>query len=207
MLDSSISGRELRGSDSSCTLMVRILQGALNIAIQNIGGTDKFIVAPHEKLDGVLDDIDKAFSSIYSGRQLKTVEDIVELAPASMGGGPGPVLAPAPYGGQTGFKKIYWEGNNPDNDQTHHFATYFSGGINGMSLTTTIHSLRDTDENDIALGKIAFSLGADLRKKTYTTVDRTSSRFPIRVTTDERSIDRSRRILGIAERVQEKICE
>ncbi len=198
------AGVGFAGNDgTACYRMTRVLSGVVNIAIANFGGAVAASPDSHAEIDGIVDNVDKAFSGTYSGRQLKTIADARALSPS----GVGPHLAPPPYGGQSGFKADFREGDNMENDQTHHFATYFSGGINAMSLTTSIHELFDDSEADVRLGKAAYSLGQTLRVRMNTVTDRNNPRFPITTRVPEKPLDRLRRVRNIADRVQELICE
>ena len=47
-----------------------------------------------------------------------------------------------------------------DADQTHHFAAFFSGGINAHS-SALLHNLND-NSGDVNLGNASYDLGADL---------------------------------------------
>jgi hypothetical protein len=93
------------------------------------------------------------------------------------------------------------------NDQTHHAITYFSGGINGMALTTTIHSFRD-NKADQLLGKEAYDKGYELRKRSSTFMVRMPA-FPYiyPMTVDENPRDRANRVIGVAGRLKREVCE
>jgi len=52
-------------------------------------------------------------------------------------------------------------------DQTHHFAAYFSAGINGQSSVAVLHIIGDYSQlnfGDTGLGNSAYNLGGELAK-------------------------------------------
>jgi hypothetical protein len=68
--------------------------------------------------------------------------------------------------GETGFKREFTGERAGFNDQTHHFVTYFSAGLNGFWTAASIHRyfVEDNDP-DRLLGDAAYALGAAIRAK------------------------------------------
>ena len=69
----------------------------------------------------------------------------------------------APYRGQSGFARQFWEGDDPATDQVHHFGAYFSAGFAGHEITVNVHRALDDNPGDRNLGRQAQLLGRYLR--------------------------------------------
>ena len=69
----------------------------------------------------------------------------------------------APYRGQSGFARQFWEGDDPATDQVHHFGAYFSAGLAGHEVTVNVHRALDDNPGDRNLGRQAQLLGRYLR--------------------------------------------
>jgi hypothetical protein len=114
-----------------------------------------------------LDAFDAAFSTLYIGRPMRTLNDALALLQSN---GSERQLEPgSPYLGETGFRAAFFDtgptsaGLAPDDvDQTHHVTAYLSAGVNGLSLVARLHAATDND-GDARLGAAAFRLGASLR--------------------------------------------
>jgi len=196
----------IEAGDNQCDLMAQKLQGIVDQTIKDLGGVQN--LTDHAKLDSFVDSIDQTFTPFFLGVPGLTADKLT-LANTS-GGVPGP---PRPFSGENGFKGTYQDTYDPGQDQTHHFAAYFSAGIHGMDLLATGHKwLTDTfNFGDRHLGDAAFELGASLNSRQVvagTHVDRNNPRFPITETTYKaEAVDvRLRRILGIADAVRTSIC-
>jgi hypothetical protein len=131
-----------------------LAEEAHNIAVQavkNAGGD--FAKALRE--------FDNNLSALYVGRPLRTLGDAWALqngADVSRARARGLL-------GETGFEAKFQEGR-PQNDQTHHFVTYFSGGLNSFDSAAAIHkNVFEDNQPDIDLADAAFKLGDDLRNE------------------------------------------
>ncbi|MBX3265706.1 MAG: hypothetical protein KF831_03280 [Acidobacteria bacterium] len=98
---------------------------------------------------------DTEFTSYYIGRPL----DGKRAALALWRTGGGTNKSSAAERGQSDFKQQFWQGTDPTEDQVHHFAAYFSGGINGQWLATTVHKAADDNSGDKKLGSVAYDIG------------------------------------------------
>jgi hypothetical protein len=105
---------------------------------------------------------DKAFGTLYAGRPMASLSDVAHLAYY----GPVGRTINSFYFGETGFKQGFMDTGDDTKgvnaDQTHHFAAFFSGGINGFYISTTVHNIGD-NEGDQRLGDAGYYLGAALR--------------------------------------------
>jgi hypothetical protein len=110
---------------------------------------------------------DNDFGRFYAGYPMNNGINIIRLR--SSGGGGSNRQAPEYLFGQTGFRREFLETDSIGNlvgghqDQTHHFAAMFSGGINRYWLETSVHNRGDND-GDQRLTNAAYGLGAALRK-------------------------------------------
>jgi hypothetical protein len=111
---------------------------------------------------------DSRFSSLYIAHPMKTYRDAIDMYQRRGA----QVFGTSHNRGSTGFRDQYLDsenghisrGNNVD--QTHHFAVYFSGGINGQWAATTAHAEHDYYANnnvgDYNLGNTGYNLGSNL---------------------------------------------
>lgn len=132
--------------------------------------------AIRQEIDNAVLRFDEAFSERYVGRPARTTDDLLDLYRR----GPVGRTIPSYYFGQTGFKTRYMESRRVypepgkgyyteeivDNDQTHHFATMLSAGVNGSQWSATAHNIGDND-GDIRLTNAAYAIGATLRSDPY----------------------------------------
>ena len=119
-----------------------------------------------------LPEFDKRFAAFYlgrdskgEGRPMRTSQDVLHYA---KGGGTRNRLASGERLGQSDFAREFYE-NSPRGDaedQTHHFAAYFSLGINGRPLSEWAAETLDRSggEPDRLLGAHSYVIGEDLRK-------------------------------------------
>lgn len=192
------SGVGSNAQDTACDRMAERLQGLIYRQLGLLGGQLK--VTTHQQLDSLIEAVNSALTLFYVG------ENKIDSG--------GATPPPAPDGGVSGFKSQYVDSKDPDDDQTHHFVGYFHAGITGSSFKAFAHKWWTDSRNagDKALGDLAYSMGASLTKtriKTGTRMNRTNPRFPVPETTygDEAVGDRLKRILGIADRVRNEICQ
>jgi YD repeat-containing protein len=140
-------------------------------------------------LKKALGEFDYNFSVLYAGRPLNSIRNALILmhgADVKRAGEQGLL-------GESGFKQTFQEGNRW-NDQTHHFVTYFSGGLNQAHITTSVHQyLVEDNDADKRLGEAAFDLGVNIEKRPE---DLRRIRFLIDQTVCEQ-FDRERDFTGI----------
>lgn len=103
-------------------------------------------------------EFDIEFTSLYVGQPVDGKRAAAKLA---LNGGGTNNASPAEKG-QADFKSQFWEGADPSTDQVHHFAAYFSAGINGQWTAATVHQAMDDNSGDKKLGDAAYNLGATL---------------------------------------------
>jgi RHS repeat-associated protein len=139
-------------TSDACGHMAAVAQQQANEALQANGN----------KPANALSAFDDQFGTIYAGRAMKSLYDEYRLA----SNGPQGRTITQRYWGETGFRLEFMDtdkeniSKHADADQTHHFAAFFSGGINGHS-SSLLHNLND-NSGDINLGNAAYDLGADL---------------------------------------------
>jgi hypothetical protein len=187
-----------------CRLMAQMLQVVVDASVKDFGGKEQ--LTDHSKLDNVVERIDAVFTPFYLGVAGLTARNL-GLENTS-GGVPGPR---PPFAGAVGFKDKYQDTYNPGQEQTHHFAAYFSAGINAQDVKALAHALATDTFNigDLSLGSAAFQLGASLNSQQVKTgrMNRNNPRFPIPETTAEPVAGRLNRILGVADSVRDTICK
>ena len=139
-------------TSDACGHVADVAQQQANEAFQASGNN----------LAKALSAFDDQFGVIYDGRAMKSAYDEYRLARY----GPQGRTINQRYLGETGFKLEFMD-TDPENiskhsdaDQTHHFASFFSGGINGQS-SALLHNLND-NSGDVNLGNAGYDLGADL---------------------------------------------
>jgi RHS repeat-associated protein len=141
---------------TACEAMAINAQNAANKALRDA----------HNDPNKALRAFDDAFSKLYIGHAMRTYAQAVDLYQHSPHNS-------SRYTGQTGFRDEFLDSENgkidrsPDTDQTHHFAAYFSGGINGQYTATTAHAWEDyykhNNKGDYNLGNASYGIGAQLR--------------------------------------------
>jgi hypothetical protein len=114
-----------------CELMAQFAQDEVNFVLSDMGGDTT----------NALPEFDKRFAAFYPGRDskgqgrpMRTFQDVVHYG---KGGGTRNRLASNERLGQSDFATQFYE-NSPRGDaedQTHHFAAYFSLGINGRPFS------------------------------------------------------------------------
>jgi hypothetical protein len=140
---------------NACEKMADIAQQEANLAMSASDGTMK----------DALRLFDEGFSKQYLGHPVRSVSDAWNL----YWNGVNDSHIESFYRGSTGFKDQYKDnqwGTVNGTDQTHHFAAYFSAGINNMQTTANVHKAGDLfqlNTNDHALGTHAYSLGRAMR--------------------------------------------
>jgi RHS repeat-associated protein len=117
------------------------------------------------KDDDVLRRFDEGFSERYLGHPVRTKSDGWDL----YRNGVNSSTIPSYYRGATGFKDEFKDsqwGRSRSTDQTHHFAAYFSAGINGQLAISALHMIGDAaqiNRGDTKLGDVAYGLGEQLK--------------------------------------------
>ena len=185
-----------------CDSMVEMLQVALDASLKDFDGKESMI--SHSLLNLVVERLDAVFTPVFLGMPGTTARNL-------SGGASGP---PPPFKGSEGFKDEYQDSIHPGEDQTHHFAAFFSAGINKTGLSATAQMYTDDLRNkgDRELGDAAFALGGSLNSRRVTTgtqINRNNPRatFPETTYTDEPVSERLKRVLGIANAVRSQICD
>jgi YD repeat-containing protein len=108
---------------------------------------------------------DTQLSGIYAGQRLATLVNAWSLSKGAN------IQQANARGllGETGFKSEFTGERTGFNDQTHHFVTYFSAGLNGFTSAAFIHKyFFEDNEPDRLLGDAAFDLGMAIRDKPAT---------------------------------------
>lgn len=111
------------------------------------------------------EEFDQRFSALYVGMRINSWSNVNKLYETKQ---LNRSMNPA-FFGNTGFKSEYGGGNSNTAaaDQTHHFAAYFSAGLNGMFTASRLHIASENEksggEPDRALGRAAYDLGAEMR--------------------------------------------
>ncbi len=171
----------------------------------------------HAGLDGIVENIDAYFSqhflgvnkvdSFAVGNELRNGQHYADSGVRQEIEG-GTDIHSNTNLGQEDFKHEYqertWSGNVlPDVDQTHHFAAYFSAGINGLATLSIGHGIADILDYgnfpDATLGLAAYTLGGSLNMRTNWNVAN-------KIREGEDPKDRAVRILNIADSVKKAIC-
>ncbi|HEX6716097.1 MAG TPA: hypothetical protein VF088_03260 [Pyrinomonadaceae bacterium] len=145
-----------------CELMAQFAQDEANFALNDLG----------QDAAKTLPEFDKRFAAFYlgrdskgQGRPMRTFQDVLHYA---KGHGTDNRLASGERLGQSDFAPEFYE-NSPNGDaedQTHHFAAYFSLGINGRSISEWSAETLDRvgGEPDRRLGAHSYVLGLWLRR-------------------------------------------
>lgn len=105
-----------------------------------------------------LTEFDFLLGTHYAGRPLRGWSDALELqngADVSRAKAAGQL-------GESGFEPRFQEGK-VNNDQTHHFVTYFSGGLNAQDGILKVHKATEPQPADIRLGDAAQAFGHAVR--------------------------------------------
>ncbi len=178
--------------DNPCQKMVALLRNLVWDAVKVLGGSRKFAQLSHDELDVFSGLIDKNFSGFYLGHPADTIANIADLSSEVGRGGLPDRKAKGDYLGSGGFRPEFQDPN--DGDQTHHFAMFFSLGINGYAFTSLGHDVTDLFSlEDLRLSHAAYPLGESFR--------RFHSAW-----TDETPAVRARRIMDINWNVRRTIC-
>src|SRR5216684_9038255 len=145
-----------------CELMAQFAQDEANSALND---------SSHDA-GKALPEFDKRFAAFYlgrnsngEGRPMRTFQDVLHYA---KGGGTRNRLASGERLGQSDSAKEFYE-NSPRGDaedQTHHFAAYFSLAINNRPLSEWSAETLDRSggEPDRLLGAHSYVIGQELRK-------------------------------------------
>jgi hypothetical protein len=153
-----IGGHIYEGPKTPCHIMAYVAQHEANKALaQN----------PNDS-NGALAQFDKTFATLYVGGPFTSANEAKRWK-----AGNGRTINPyEPYIGGDGFRNEYKDsGTNPDPkiagplaDQTHHFAAYFSLGINNVKSAYIYGTVTEDNVGDIKLGNKAFDMGVALRR-------------------------------------------
>jgi RHS repeat-associated protein len=130
----------------ACGAMAETAQKIANIAVKNAGGD----------FGKALTEFDYEFGTLYAGRPLRNWDDAMVLQRGAD--------TEAAFGllGESGFDPKFQEGR-VSNDQTHHFVTYFSGGLNAQDGILKIHRALEDQPADVRLGDAAQLFGHAVR--------------------------------------------
>lgn len=192
-----------------CGEMVNLLRKKINAMVDSAGGVDAFLGFSHSQLDASARILDQVFSQFYlgvdhldnwkTGNELRHDQHYKDSGARSNNGMD---VGPNPYLGQDDFKSDYQEkdsSGNPlsNNDQTHHFAAYFSAGINNVYWGSVGHSIADrlfgAGSADADLGNKAYNIGASLNRRGGWDFS-------------EKPKYRAQRFLSLADTVDDNIC-
>ena len=192
--------------DTPCVRMARLLGDLIDGTIREIGGTRG--ITSHQQLDDVMNRVDGAFTPFYSGWNgtIKTGtgdETGATIAPSSGGR-----ERQAPFGGHPGGFKEKYVDNIDKTGQTHHFAAYFSAGINGVTgavMALGHAALTDyNNRNDLNLSLAAYSFGHSLVKRQTPEMPQNPNRAP--PFRDEPVSKRLARFRSLAAEVRSELC-
>ena len=166
--------------------MARVLDAIDQALIEGAGGLSAFLNLGHDRLDEIVKAIDAAFSGHYLGHPANSSANIADLSTTFGRGDLPDRAASGPALGSSDFPPRF---QKADRDQTHHFAMFFSLGINGFALTAFGHSFID-DPQDEALSRAAFPIGAALNDRVV-----------------HSARDRANEIRNVARRLRKNICK
>jgi YD repeat-containing protein len=130
----------------ACGAMAEQAQRIANTAVKNAGGDFR----------RALVEFDFNLGTLYAGRPLRGWEDAAELQKGADTSKAFGLL------GESGFQQEFQEGR-VSNDQTHHFVTYFSGGLNAQDGILKIHRATEDQPADRRLGDRAQQFGHVVR--------------------------------------------
>jgi YD repeat-containing protein len=153
-----IDGHIYEGPKTPCHIMAYVAQHEANKALaQNPNDSNAALVQ-----------FDKTFATLYVGGPFTSANEARRWR-----GGTGRTIVPhEPYIGGDGFRKEYQDsGTNPDPkiagpqaDQTHHFAAYFSLGINEVQSAFAWGVINEDNVGDLNLSRKAFDMGLELER-------------------------------------------
>ena len=204
--DASVSGFGL-GLDGACHRMAELLGAMIEGGINALGGAAA--IKTHQQLDELMNAVDGQFTPFYTGWN-GTIKTATGDRRPSKGGWE----REAPLGGPTGFKDGYIDSIKSQEGQTHHFAAYFSAGINSAWFKAAVHTLttdtfgEQNNPNDRALGAVAYDFGSRLQNRTHDE-ERYNPHNPKvnrMVTVSDPVSDRLGRFTSLASNVRTKIC-
>ncbi len=179
----------------ACNLMADMLDLTIRLGVLFNGGTDEFLNQSHEELDKFVTYIDKVFSGFYLGHPADTLSNRLDLTTRFGRGKLPDRIADGEFLGSTGFKEKYRDADG--GDQTHHFAAFFSLGINQHAITREFHQFMEDNTPDEILGDAGYIFGHSLRQQ----------RASQAINKPEDPKVRARRIHDLAENVRKKLCD
>jgi hypothetical protein len=142
-----------------CILMALMAQNLVSEMVKKYG--DSVLDKNSKAFSDAVTEFDDQFSTWYIGMPLRTYEQALSLYRNGPTGEPRREGSPHAYVlGQNGFKSGFKE--EMEADQTHHFITYMSGGINSAYWSTGAHWTFD-HKNDAALGTAGYKIGVGVR--------------------------------------------
>jgi hypothetical protein len=156
-----INGHIIDDPQTPCHIMADVAQNEANDALMQNRGNDRAALAQ----------FDRTFSTLYVGGPFTNSYQ----ASRWKAGDGRTINRNYPFTGGDGFRNEYKDsGSNPNPliagpkaDQTHHFAAYFSLGINDVVFATTYGILREDNQGDINLSRAAYRMGSDLRRQPF----------------------------------------
>jgi RHS repeat-associated protein len=125
--------------------------------------------------EDALREFDREYSRLYVGHPMYDLLDVLDL----MANGPQDRTQIRFHFGQTGFKNEFkemrkdngrWQIAPDPQDQTHHFVTMLSAGINSRYFASAIHNIGD-NPGDQRLTNAAYDIGVNLRKHPWEITD------------------------------------
>lgn len=198
--------------DDACGLMANMLGQMISDGIASGGGTSA--IKTHEQLDALMNALDSAFTPFYTGWNGTIKTGTGDIRPSTGG-----LEKPPPLGGPSGFKKQYLDSVKPAEGQTHHFAAYFSAGINGAWFSSTAHEYTtdrfnigfigsQNNQGDRDLGAVAYNFGTSLTNWTHaeTRSNPRNPKAPTVVTVQDSVSGRLGRFTNLASSVRATIC-
>ena len=187
------TGEQPPAQQTPCARMAQRVEDFINDEIESLGGVGK--ITTHNQLNSLVNNLNSRLTNFYVGKD--TIDSTGATPP------------PAPNGGAGGFRGEYVDSLDENEDQTHHFVGYLNAGITGSVFKAFAHKW-GTDYNnpgDRALGDVAYSMGASLNMRTRTVTNRTNPRYPVPQRIPEPVGNRLQRILGLANRIRNEICQ
>lgn len=189
----------------ACQIMANWLGTLVQYRITELGGAGA--VTTHEQLDDIMGYVDANFTPFYTGWNGTISTATGDVRPSTGG-----IERRAPLGGPLGFKEMYIDSKTETEGQTHHFAAYFSAGINGFSgYSKAIAHMVWTDynnEGDRNLGIAALSFGSSLRNATGPGIanNPNNPKLGRAITVKDAVSDRLKRFQNLGSRVKSTIC-
>ena len=156
-----VNGHIIDNPQTPCNIMADVAQNEADTALAQNPGNDSAALAQ----------FDRTFSTLYVGGPITSSCQAYRWR-----GGTGRTInSSSPFTGGNGFRKEYKDsGTNadpliagPQADQTHHFAAYFSIGINDVVFAAFYGIATDDNQGDVNLSRAAYRMGTQLRERPF----------------------------------------